>query len=272
MTQTTLHFVFSPSGAANLAEALEQGGRDDQVITFFDDLSFGPINPPDSISRAKWVENELDRAGWDEMTTESERGWKEALSPDPRKVAWLTRRSAMEYAGFLEWLWRLGDAPCEVVDLSEVKISHRPEHGPPRPPRLAMSLGMLHHDTIRDHKLRDLAEPLHTTERRRYRDLWQQLRSENAPLRVLGGDRLVSAPISFFDSVLMSYVADDWQKVSRVVGPAMASQMDDDIVQSGDMFLAARINALARSGRLEIRGKSALEILYSEVRLPRARG
>jgi hypothetical protein len=53
MTQTTLHFVFSPSGAASLAEALEQAGRDDRVITFFDDLSFGPINPADSISRAK---------------------------------------------------------------------------------------------------------------------------------------------------------------------------------------------------------------------------
>jgi hypothetical protein len=266
MTETTLHFVFSPSGAVNLAEALEQAGRDDRVVTFFDDLSFGPINPPDSISRAKWVEDELGRTGWDEMTTESERGWQEALSPDRRKVAWLTRRSAMEYAGFLEWLWRLGDAPCEVVDLTEVEIACRPEHRP-RPPRLAMSLGMLHHDTIRDHKLRDLAEPLQTTERHRYRDLWQQLRSENAPLRISDGDKLVSAPMSFFDPVLMSYVADKWQQVSRVVGPAMASQMDDWVIQTGDMFLAARVNALAESGRLEIRGKSALEILHSEVRL-----
>jgi Protein of unknown function/Domain of unknown function (DUF1835) len=271
MTRTTLHFVFSPSGAANLIEAFEQAGRDDQVVTFFDDLSFGPINPPDSISRANWVESELGRTGWDEMTAESERGWREALAIDPRKVAWLTRRSAMEYSGFLEWLWRLGDAPCEVVDLSEVEISCRPEHRP-RPPRLAMSLGMLHPDTIGDQKLWDLAEPLSMTERRRYRDLWQQLRSENAPLRVSDGDELVSAQISYFDSVLMSYATDKWQKVARVVGPAMASQMDDWIVQTGDMFLAARINALAETGRLEIRGKSALEILYSEVRLPKARG
>jgi hypothetical protein len=271
MTEKTLHFVFSPSGAANLAEALEQAGRDDQVVTFFDDLSFGPIDPPHPILRAKWVEKELGRAGWDEMTTESERGWQQALAIGPRKVAWLTRRSAMEYAGFLELLWRLGDAPCEVVDLSEVEIACRPEHRP-RPPRLAICLGMLHSDTIGDHKLWNLAEPLQMTERRRYRDLWQQLRSENAPLRVCDGDKLMSAPISYFDSILMSYAADKWQKVAKVVGSAMASQMDDWIVQSGDMFLAARINALAKSGRLEIRGKSALEILHSEVRLPRARG
>jgi hypothetical protein len=271
MTRTTLHFVFSPSGAANLAEAFEQTGRDDQVVTFFDDLSFGPINPPDSILRANWVESELGRTGWDEVTAESERTWQEALAVDPRKVAWLTRRSAMEYAGFLEWLWRLDDAPCEVVDLSEVEITCRPEHRP-RPPRLAMSLGMLRSDTIGDHKFWDLAEPLPMTERRRYRDLWQQLRSENAPLRVSDGDKLVSVPISYFDSILMSYATDKWQKVARVVGPAMASQMDDWIVQTGDMFLAARINTLAETGRLEIRGKSALEILYSEVKLPKAHG
>jgi hypothetical protein len=266
MTKTTLHFVFSPSGAANLTEAFEQAGRDDQVVTFFDDLSFGPINPPDSILRANWVESELGRTGWDEMTTESERGREEALSVDPRKIAWLTRRSAMEYAGFLEWLWRLGDSPCEVIDLSEFEIPCRPEHRP-RPPRLAMSLGMLHSDTIGYHKLWDLAEPLPMTERRRYLDLWQQLRSENASLRVSDGDKLVSVPISYFDSQLMFYVTNDWQKVARIVGPAMASQMDDWICQTGDMFLAARINALVESGRLETRGKSALEILHSEARL-----
>jgi hypothetical protein len=267
MTQTVPHFVFTPSGAFCLAHALEGAGRDDQVVTFFDDLSFGPINPPDSVLRAKWVENELGRSGWDEMTAESERGWDIALSADHRRVAWLTRRSAMEYAGFLEWLWRMGDAPCEVVDLTEVKISYRPEHGS-RLPRLAMSLGMLHHDTICDNKLWDLAAPLEMTERRRYRDLWQQLRSENAPLRVIDRGKLVSAPISFFDLVLMSYATVDWQKVARIVGAAMVSQTDDWFVQAGDMFLAARINALAKSGHLEIRGKSALEILHSEVRLP----
>src|SRR3984957_8398883 len=174
MTQTTLYFVFSPSGAANLAEALEQAGRDDRIITFFDDLSFGPIDPPHSILRAKWVEKELGRAGWDEMTNKSERGGQQARAVDPRKVAWLTRRSAMEYAGFLEWLWRLGDAPCEVVDLSEVKVSYTPEHGPDRPPRLAMSLGMLHHDKICNDRLWDLAEPLQPIARREYLDLWQR--------------------------------------------------------------------------------------------------
>ena len=270
MTQTIAHFVFTVSGAGCLVQALRKAGRDDLVVATCHDMNFGPINQSDLSSRAKWLESELGQI-YRKDAARSERDWDEARFPGHRKVAWLTRRSAMEYAGFLDWLWHRGDTLCDLVDLSEVKISYPPEHGP-RPPRLAMSLGMLHPDTICGDKLWDLAEPLQMTERRRYRDLWRQLRSENAPLRVSDGDRLVSAPISFFDSVLMSCVTDDWQKVSRVVGPVIASQMDDWICQTDDMFLVARINALAESGRLEIRGKSAPEILHGEVRLARARG
>jgi Protein of unknown function/Domain of unknown function (DUF1835) len=267
MTQTILHYVFTASGAGCLVQALGKAGRDDQVIASFDDMSFGPINPADSSLRAKWIEKELGQTEWDEVAA-GPRLCDETLFPDNRKVAWLTRRSAMEYAGFLEWLWRLGDAPCEVVDLTETE---RPKHGAPQPPVLAISIAMLHHDTICNEKLWDLAEPLQISERRRYLELWRQLRSENAPLRVIDGGNLASAPISFFDSVLMSYATDNWQKVSSVVGSAMASQMDDCIIQSGDMFLTARINALVESGRLEIRGESTLEILFSEVRLPKVR-
>jgi hypothetical protein len=41
--------------------------------------------------------------------------------------------------------------------------------------------------------------------------------------------------------------------------------------QTGDLFLAARVNALAEAGRLELQGRSAVEMRYSEVRLPSAR-
>ena len=269
MTQAVCHFVFTPSGAGCLSQALKIACRDDQVISFFDDLSFGPINPPDSSLRAKWVENELGRTGWDDVTAESERFWREAPSSDHRTVAWLTRRSAKEYAGFLEWSWRMRDAPYEVVDLSNVKISRGPERGPPRPPAFAMSLGMPHPDIICRDRLWELAEPLQQSVRERYRDLWQQLRSENAPLRVIDGDELVSAPISFFDSLMISYVTDNWQKVAMVVGKALVSPMDDCIIGPGDLFLVARVNSLVENDRLEIRGKSALEMHASEVRLPR---
>lgn len=268
MTLPPLHVVFTPSGAGSLRQALANAGRDDQVISSFDHLGFGPINPADLPLRSKWVENELGWTGWDDITPKTEAFWREALSPGRRKVAWMSRRSTMEYAGFLEWLWRTGDAPCEVVDLSEVEVSRSPEHGPTPPPTLAISLGIIPTDIICQDKLWNLAEPLQAAARLRYRDLWQQLRSENAPLRVIEGGELVSAPISFFDTRLMSYVSNDWQKVAMVIGKTLAAEMDDEVLQVGDLVLAARIDALVESGRLEIQGKSALEMHDSLVRLP----
>jgi len=271
MAQRIVHVVFTPSGAGCLRGALKSAGRADEIVTYFDNLSFGPIDPPDA-SRAKWVESELGWTEWELVDSRSESFWREALSSDHRKVAWLSRRSPMEYAGFLEWLWRLGDTPCEVVDLTDVTVSDRREYGPPRRPRLAISLGMLHHDLIASEKLWDLAELLQTSTRTRYLDLWRQLRDENAPLRVIEGGTLRSAPITFFDSLLMSHATDDWRKVARIVGEGLAAEWDDGIFQTGDLVLAARVNALVESGRLECRGKSPLEMRFSEVRLPEAGG
>ena len=268
MTRSTLHVVFTPSGAGSLRPALTSAGRDDQVIALFDNLSFGPINPADLSSRAKWIENELGWTEWDNMNSKSEQFWHQALSPDHRKVAWLSRRSAMEFAGFLEWLWRLGDQPCEVIDLTEVKVSRRPELGPPTSATLAISVAMLTPKQIRDNQLFDQAKALSAEARSAHQDLWRQLRAENAPLRVLKGNTLASAPISFFDSLLMSHVTDDWQKVARVIGHALGSQMDDCIFQTGDLVLASRVDALVQAGRLELQGESALEMQASKVRLP----
>jgi hypothetical protein len=263
--------VFTASGAGCLVQALRKSGRRDPVITCFDDMSFGPINPADSASRAEWVEKQLGRTDWQLATGTSERAWNETLFPDNRKVAWLSRRSTMEYANFLEWLWRHGDAPCDVVDLTDVKISRRPEHGPPEP-RLAISLAMLHRDIIAGERLWELAAPLQAGTRTRYHDRWRQLREENAPLRVIEGGTLRSAPIDYFDSLLMAHATDDWQKVLRIVGHGLTADWDDGVVQTGDLVLAARINALVDSGRLECRGESPLDMRNSEVRLPQPRG
>jgi hypothetical protein len=160
-----------------------------------------------------------------------------------------------------------------MVDLTDVKISHHPKHGPPQPPTLAMPVN-LHPDAICDNNLWDLAKPLEIAERRRYLDFWRQLLSENAALRVTDGEKLSSAPISFFDDLLTSYVTDKWQKVATVVGHASAFGFGDRIVSPGDALLLGRLNALIKDNRLELRGESIhqMKMHLSEVRLPRERG
>ena len=101
MSAPTLHIVFNPSAAAELQHgALQQADRDERVVSLFDCLSFGPINPPDPDLRRKWVEEELGYSGWEAVVGETTSFWPEALSTSYRRIAWLSRRSAREYAGF----------------------------------------------------------------------------------------------------------------------------------------------------------------------------
>ena len=252
MAQTVLHFVFTPSGAGLLRQALRKAGRNDQLISSAENLSYGPINPVDGAARAEWIEEELGESRWGPDGDSSDDVWNEARFPDKRRIAWLTRRCAREYAGFLNWLWRIGDIPFEVVDLSEVTVARLSEAM--EPPKLAMSLGMLHHDIIRRDELWGLAKSLPAELRQKYLDLWQQLRSENAPLRITDGKRLVSAPITFFDSLLISQVTGEWRKTWHVLGQALVGDRDD-IIGPDNTFLKGRIKALVRSGRLELQGE-----------------
>jgi hypothetical protein len=269
MKQTIAHFVFTASGAGCLVQALRKAGRDDQVVVTDHGFHVGPI-ASDLPERAKWLERELGVADRGDASR-SERSWDESRFPGHRKVAWLTRRSAMEYAGFLDWSWHRGDTPFDLVDLSEIEISYPEENGPTPPEAWPGSIALLGPETIAHNRLWDLAAPLQTSERLRYRELWGQLLSENAPLRVLDGDNLVSAPVSYFDDVLMSLLTDDWQKAVRIIGDALAFEIDDGILQTGDAFLSYRLDAMAKDGRLEIRGGSARDMHVSQVRLPVAR-
>ncbi len=266
MTKTVFHVVFTPWGAENLRYALRNAGRDDRVVAFSDDLRFGPIDSGDSSLRLKWIKNELGLTGWGDVAAESDWFWQEALSSDHRMVAWLSRRSAREYAGFLEWLWRQGDGPCEIVDLTDLKPSRRSGSESSTAP--VVNLAELVSDEICDNDLFDQAKTLLATTREKYQTLWRRLRAENAALRILKGDALVSAPISFFDSLLISHVTGNWRKVAMIVSETLASQMDDSI---SDLFLASRVDALVESGRLERQGRSAVDMRHCEVRLPEER-
>jgi Protein of unknown function/Domain of unknown function (DUF1835) len=261
-----LHVLFNSSAAGELRRALAIAGRNDRVVCSFDDLSFGPINPPDADLRARWVAEEMGYAGWQDVVAKTTQFWSEALAPG-RKVAWMSRRTTLEYAGFLEWLWRLGDEPCDVVDLTDVMVVGRGQDGKPTPPSLALSLALLPVNQILDNGLIDRAQTLTPEARRQHRETWHRLRAENAALRVLNADGLVSAPVSFFDPLLLTCATSNWQSAARVVGEALAKELDDALLQTGDLLLIARVRTLVETGLLESRG-DLLDIHRCEVRLP----
>jgi len=116
MSKSTLHIVFSGSAAGLLRQALKKIGRPARVLSFDDNLGFGPIDPPDPDVRLDWMIQHLGaaREDWDWLPAQTNEFWSTALTAIERPVVWMTRRTVFEYSGFLEWVWRLDERPMTL--------------------------------------------------------------------------------------------------------------------------------------------------------------
>jgi hypothetical protein len=218
-----------------------------------DGRPFRPIDPPGGGLRAKWVDEVL---GWDEVEQQLEPFWSETLSEQRDRIAWVSRRSTMEFCGFLEWLRRNGERPCKVVDLTEVRF---PSNGDSGPEILAPVTGLIHDRQFSGARLWDLAAPLSSEARGAWRALWDRLWGENAPLRILSPDGLQSAPLDVFDAQILGCVGPDWGKAAPAIGrflyeSAYESFCPAGVYQTSDLVAIARLAALIEAGKIEARG------------------
>lgn len=261
------HITFSMSAAGSLRQALNlpAGLNDKRVLGCPDDLSYGPINLPDSVTRIDWLQQLLghgdhtpgDDEHLDDMRFWSGRiaaFWRDALDPAIYPVIWVCRRNAAEYAGFLELVQRLGDVPCDIVDLSDLTLESRRSNGDVIHWKILSSGSVSPSQTV-SHSLPDRRAPISSQDRARWRRHWQTLQSENAPFRVVLDGTLTSAHINFYDDFLLSHATRQWQKSTRIIGNALADQENRwSCQQAGDLILWARLRQLALDGRLEYRG------------------
>jgi hypothetical protein len=264
--------MFSLSAAADLRQALALAERDDEIATMWDDLSFGPINPPAADLRAHWIEKELGYGWLDECGEATTKFWSTVFSEDRRRIVWTSRRATAERSGFLEFVYRLGDLPCDFIEITEATIPRRDENGKIISAWRPIGSGEIPAAEFAANKLWDLARPLTDELRAECRRKWAALRSENAALRIVDADLdLISAPITYFDQRLLAAAKISWLKAARVVGEVLVSFIDEDIAQVGDLVLASRLRALVEAGQLESQGDLS-NIRYSEVRLPQQGG
>src|SRR6266480_22245 len=87
----SLHVVVGASAAGSLATGLRDTGRDDQIACFPDDLSFGPIDPPDPAARMEWIAGRFN-IEWENVAAEAN-FWDRVLSWPGQRIVWLSRRS-----------------------------------------------------------------------------------------------------------------------------------------------------------------------------------
>jgi hypothetical protein len=255
--------MFNPSGAGSLRQALKLAGRTEEVVTCFDDLSFGPINPPEAALRASWVEKEVGYEGWEEISATIEPFMSKSLDPDIRPLLWYSRRDTLSFSGFLEWLWRSNDRPCEMMDITDLSFPGINGY----PPRLAISPSLISPDEFIKNDLLDSSQPLSARDRARYQSLWIDLKAKNSVLRVLTGEGLVSASIDYFDPLILSFTTNVWLKMARLIGHVLVDFSENGVHQTGDILIASRVRAFAEAGDLEWRG-NLYEMHKCEVRLP----
>jgi len=240
-----LHVVFGRSAAGTLQQALEVAGREGVVVAPYDDFSFGPIDTDDASTRAQWVENELGYSEWQKVFEDSLPVLSASMKAGKPPIAWISPDSAHSVAGFLWWLSHMEGKECLVLDVPRLSLL-----GPE-----AMS-GYL-----------DQAAPLPAARREISLTLWRKLQAENASLRVLSDNELMSAPIEYFDPALLKHVTPEWQKMAKIVGLALGDFAENGIYQAGDLVLAARLANLAEAGILEWQGDLS-RMARCEMRLP----
>jgi hypothetical protein len=175
--------------------------------------------------------------------------WNRVTTADNRLVIWFGRHSAQELAFFLAMADRLGDRSYDIVDVTGA-----------RSPAVSLVL------TDRLRMLLGTERPVTSQEREEARGHWRRLRVENAPFRVVTPMGLVSAPVDYFDPLLIERATQEWRQIARVVGDTMTCNFEP-YWQVGDLMLRARVVALVGEGKLLADG-DPWDMPSCRVRLP----
>ena len=247
------HITFGVHGERGLRVALKKAGRRERAVPLWDDFSLGPIDSRDSAARWEWATRELGLFPHSRrLFTKQNNAWDAALSSGTRKVAWVARRWAHEYCGFLEWLWRFSDEACDVVDLHNLLVNRNHLDGTSGRYN-ARCLGDLLAEEIydNDNALWDLARPLSDERRRYFHDVWRKLRAENAAFRVWKNGELVSAPITHYDDIILGHAGPRLLKVAWVI---RRPKEPDPAYEACKYVLHGRLNKLVEAGQLEAYG------------------
>jgi hypothetical protein len=255
-----LHVAPGDSAGGGLREALRLAGHQQDVLSFTDDLSHGPIAWGTSRERAAWWSHVHEPR----LEEDLEAFWLRLETDDRRLVVWFGRHSASELAFFLAVADRLGDRSYDVVDVTNLQWQiPRPDGSSAIMPP-AGAVGVVPAEQLVAQL--GTARPISPQEAGDAGRLWQHLRSQNAPFRVVTPTGLASAPIDHFDSSILKQAAREWRSAAYVIGSTLAHTCEP-YIQVGDVMLLVRLVALVEEGKLLADG-DPWDMRACRVRLP----
>jgi len=239
----TLHLAPGLSAGGSLREAIRASGRFEEVLPCPDDLSCGPIDTDCAGRTAWWAQFHGEYFG-----QPAQEFWNRAMAADDRLVLWFARHSASELAFFLALAEKLGERPYDIVDATTT----------------APAVAIIPPDRLMT--LFDSKRSVTGAERSEACQRWRTLRTENAPFRIVTPAGLASAPIDYFDPLLLKEASMEWRRIAYVVGSMMGHNMEP-YQQVGDIMLLGRIVALVEQGKLLADG-DPWDMRGTRVRLP----
>jgi hypothetical protein len=243
------HICFGHSARGTLRHTLLTAGRDEPVLNFWGQYVAGPLKDRENLNRSAWLARHYFGVD-DELRGEhaaDERQFRGSVaSYDGELIAWVSRRSAVEYCDFLEFLSAARDKErLSIIDLSEARSKRGILH---------LSVGACGPEDLKEHIGSE--RRLDSQEREQHLSLWELLSDENADLRMLADGELVSTTLDRFDGDILEKVPREWTSAARVVGNVMGwTDMDEEEVQGyGDLFWYNRLRALAGAHEIEWKG------------------
>ena len=261
----TVHVSFGPSRSQSIRDALRLEGCEARVIGLPDALDFGPIDPPEPDVRREWIRTVLRCDRFDDRCDPGA-PWMEATSPSVYPIYWVCMSDAGDHACFLEFVHRMAGRPFDIVDATGLDVTTADGIKTP------WSLGIMRPTDIVASRLSKRRRLLSHAESDAALAEWSKLRTENAPLRIVQDGKLVSAPLTHFDTCLTCHATTEWEIVARLIGRTM-HYLSVGVIPRGqspnDVFLFGRVLALGEAKDLEIKGCGPGMRDY-EVRLPAA--
>ena len=258
-----VHVSFGLSRSETIREALTIEDHDARVIALPGALNFGPIDPPGSDVRQKWIKTVL-RSDPADDRTEARSPWAEATAATVYPVYWVCLSDAGEHSCFLEFNHRMAGRPFDIIDATELDFTTVDGI------RAPWSLGLMRVHDIVASGLASQRRLFDHNEREAASVAWRKLRRENAPLRIVRDNNLVSAPLTYFDAALIAQAASEWEVAAGLVGRTM-QHLSFDVDPKGqspdDVVLFGRVLALGDAGDLAIKGSGPGMRNY-EVRRP----
>ncbi len=249
-----IHIVFGDSAAGLLKNYFEYtSGQQEEVISFREDHSTGPINEIDTENglqkRIQWFKKMFQVVKIDGYFDDVEKEFIEAyekiknIGLDASVVIWHGENTAdqvgLRYLSALlsnRTLYEVNVSEAYRMQLSEIKY---------KPRSLAECMPEEVELVLATRKKIDITRCLQLV------SSWEVLRHSKETLRVLKDNRVIGVDESYYDKAILSNCTFNFQKALRIVGYTMGES--DQLV--GDTYIDYRLRQLIESGKIEYRGR-----------------